>query len=78
MRADREAVREKFLNFLWSGVGGDVIVGRIAFEEDVAHAAADEECLVAVPPERIANRIGEFPGVHGMIMRLGSWQKKGK
>ena len=39
-------------------------------EEDIAHAAADEECLVAVVLERVANRIGEFAGVHGMIMRL--------
>ena len=38
-------------------------------EEEVAHAAADEKGLVAVALKRGANRIGEFAGIHGMIMR---------
>jgi hypothetical protein len=68
-----EAVWEKFENFLWSGIGGDVVIGGIAMEKDVAHTTADEECLVAVGLKLIANRIGEFPGVHGMIMLLSEF-----
>jgi len=41
----------------------------IATEKDVAHAAADEESLVAVTLKLVAHRVGEFPRVHGMIMR---------
>jgi len=69
LRADIEAVWEEFENFFWSGAGGDVEIGRVAMKEDVAHAAADEEGPVAVELKRVADRIGEFPGVHGMIMR---------
>jgi hypothetical protein len=78
LHADIEAVGEELQDFGGSCVCGDVVIGRIAPKKDVAHAAADEEGLVTMALERFANRIGEFPGIHGMIMRLGSRQKKGK
>ena len=78
MRADIEAVREELQDFGGSGVGGDIIIGGIAPEKDIAHAAADEEGLVTMALERVANRIGKFPGIHGMIMRLRGWEMKRK
>src|SRR5258708_32655396 len=47
-------------------------------EKGVAGTEADEECLVAMVLKLVANRIGEFPGIHGMIMRqrgLGDEEK---
>ena len=70
MCADIECLREELQNFLRRGVGGDVVVLGLAMEKDVAHAAAHQEGLVAVALEGGANRIGEFAGIHGMIMRL--------
>jgi hypothetical protein len=70
MCADIECLREELQNFLRRGVGGDIVVCGLAMEKDVTNAAPDEEGLVAVVLERVANRIGEVPGIHGMIMRL--------
>jgi hypothetical protein len=70
LRADIEAVWEEFENFRRRGVGGDVVIGGIAMKKDVAHTAADEEGLVSASLKGAANRIGEFAGIHGMIMRL--------
>ena len=78
MRADIQAVREELQNFRGSCVCGDIVIGGIALEENIAHAAADEEGLVAVALKGVADRIGEFPGVHETIMRLGGWEKKKK
>ena len=78
LRANIEAVVEKLLNFDGSGVCGDIVIGGIAMEKDVAHTAADEEGLVATALKGVANRIGEFAGIHGMIMRLGGWEMKRK
>jgi len=70
LRADIEAVGEELQNFGRSCVGGDVVIRGIASKQDVAHTAADEESLVTLALERVTDRIGEFPGIHGMIMRL--------
>jgi hypothetical protein len=78
LSADIEAVGEELQDLVRRGVCGDVVIGGIATEKDVAHTAAYEERLMAVALKRIANRIGEFPGSHGMIMRLESWEKKRK
>ena len=40
-------------------------------EEDIAYGAAREERLKTVALECVANRIGKFAGIHGLIMRLG-------
>src|SRR5258708_2681863 len=69
LRADIEAVWEKLQNLLRSGVCGDVEIGGIATEKNVAHAAADEESLVPVTLTLVAHRVAGCPGVHGMIMR---------
>lgn len=69
LRADIEALREKLQDFGRSGVCGDVIISGISPKQDVAHAAADEESLVAVTLKLVAHRVGEFSRVHGMIMR---------
>ena len=68
--ADVEAVGKESQNFLRLCVGCNVIIGGLAMEKDVAHAAADEKGLVTVALERGANRVGEFAGIHGTIMRL--------
>ena len=78
MRADIEALREESQDFAGSGVGGDVVVGGFAMEKDVAHAAANEKGLVAVVLECVADRIGEVPGIHGMIMRQKGGSKEAK
>jgi hypothetical protein len=71
LRADIEGGGEELQNFGGSCVGGDVKISGITLEKNVAHAAANEESLVAVALKSVANRIGEFPRIHGMIMRLG-------
>jgi hypothetical protein len=70
LRADIEGVGEQLQNLLRSCIGGNVVVRGLTMQKDVANAAADEESLVAVTLESFANRIGEFAGIHGMIMRL--------
>jgi hypothetical protein len=62
-------VGEEPQNFLWFSVRGDVVIRGLAVEKDVTDATADEEGLVAVALKRGANRVGEFAGIHGMIMR---------
>src|SRR5882724_947552 len=66
-----EAVGKEPQDFLRRGVSCNVIIRGLAMKKDVANAATDEEGLVAVAMQRGANRIGEFAGIHGMIMRLG-------
>ena len=68
--ADIEALWEELKNLLRSGVSGDVVIGGIAMEEDIADAASDEEGLMAVALKSIADGVGEFARIHGMIMRL--------
>jgi hypothetical protein len=70
LRAYIEAVGEDPQNFLRLCVCCNVIILGLAMEKDVAHAASDEKGLVAVELKRGTNRIGEFAGIHGMIMRL--------
>ena len=70
MCADIEAVGKEPQDVLRRCVCSNVIIRGLAMEKDVAHAAAHQEGLVAVALEGDANRIGEFAGIHGMIMRL--------
>ena len=55
-------------------VRSDVVIGRFAAEEEIAHAAADQERLMAMALQGFANRIGKFPGIHRMIMRQPPWR----
>jgi len=69
LRADSHASREKMQDTVRSGVGGYVVISGLAIQEDIAHTATDEQRLVTVADQRVADRIGEFAGVHGLIMR---------
>ena len=71
MCADIEAVGKEPQDVLRRCVCSNVIIRGLAMEKDVANATADEEGLVAVALKREADRVGEFAGIHGMIMRLG-------
>ena len=71
--ADIEAVGEESQHFLRRCVCGDVIIRGFAIQKDVPHATADEESLAAMALKRETDRIGEFAGIHGMIMRL--WEE---
>ena len=65
LRPDSQAVREEVLDAIGSGVRGDVIVGRFAFEQDVAHATTDEVSLMACRAQGAADAFRECTGVHG-------------
>lgn len=69
VRSDIEAAREKPQDFGGSRAGGDVVVGGLAAEDKVAHAAADQESLMALALEGVTDRIGEAAWIHGTIMR---------
>jgi hypothetical protein len=70
LRTDVETVGEETQNFLRLCVCRNVEIRGFALEKDVANAAANEKSLVPLSLKRGANRIGEFAGIHGMIMRL--------
>lgn len=78
MRANAEGVWEVAEDFSGSGVGRDIVIGRLAVEEDIADATANEEGLAAVTLEGVADRIGKIAGVHGTIMRQGEGNQKAK
>ena len=48
--AHRKRLRKDLHHLLRSSVGSDVIVGRLATKQQIAHASADEVCLVARAP----------------------------
>ena len=54
----REAAGEKLLHAFGTRVGGHVVVGRLAPQHEVAHAAADEVGLVAGGAQRAADLCG--------------------
>src|SRR5882757_4687835 len=59
-------LRKDSHDFVRRGVGGDVVVGGFASEQEVAHAPADEVTLVATVAECADNRDGE--GLrHGLV-----------
>jgi hypothetical protein len=78
MRADVERLGKKPQNLLRRGVGGDVEIRGLPVEKDVADAAANEEGVVAVVLESVADRIGEVAGIHGTIMRQKGGSKEAK
>jgi len=77
LRADSHASGEKLQDALGSSVGGHVDIGGLAIEENISHTAANEQRLVSVADQRIANRFGKFAGIHGLIMRQG-WRRTHK
>ncbi len=48
LRANADAMWKDAQHFSWSSVGRNVVIGRLATEKDVAHAAADKERLVSL------------------------------
>jgi hypothetical protein len=64
-----DAIGEKLQDALRNSVGGYVVVGGSAIQEQVADTTADEQGLIAMAAEGIADRIGQFAGTHGLIMR---------
>src|SRR2546425_769827 len=66
--ADGNALWKERHHLIGRGVGRDVVVGRLAAEEQVANAASGEQCLEARANELIANRIGECARRHKPIM----------
>ena len=64
-----EAVWKELENFRGRGVGGDVVIEGIAVEKNIAHTATSEQRLVSAAFQDVADRIGQIPGIHGMIMR---------
>src|SRR5580693_2599383 len=69
LRAHREAVGKKLLHAIGRGVGGDVVVDRLAPEQNIAHAAAGEIGLMAAIAQDLADVVGELAAVHIEIMR---------
>src|SRR5437879_1721313 len=69
LRADVEATRKEAQHIGGHGVGGDVVIRGNALQEEITHGTARKKGLISAALERVANRIGEFAGVHGEIMR---------
>src|SRR5208283_3473103 len=67
--ANSDAIGEKLQDALRSSVGGYVVVGGFTLEQEVTDTAADEQSFMAVAAKRIADRIGQLAGIHGLIMR---------
>src|SRR5580704_4880215 len=57
-------------HLIWSGAGGDVVIGGFAMKQNIAHTTAHQQRLIAIALERFANRICKFSWSHGMIMHL--------
>ena len=47
----------------------DVVIRRIAIEQNIADTTANQQSLITVLLKSFADRIGEFSGIHVLIMR---------
>jgi len=54
---------------LRSSISCYIVVGGFALEQEVADAATDKQRFMAMAAERIADRICQLAGIHGLIMR---------
>ena len=72
MRTDAKAAGKELHDAFGRGVGGYIVIGRRAMQENVAHTTAYQQGLVAMLVESFADRIGEFSWSHGLIMRQTS------
>ena len=70
LRAHREAVGKKLLHAIGRGVGGDVVIDRLAPEQNIAHAAAGEIGLVAAIAQDAADVVGELAAVHAVHIEI--------
>ena len=64
-----DGIRKQLHELSRRGVGGYVVIGRIAIEQKIAHTTTDQQGLIAVLLKGGADRIGEFSGIHVLIMR---------
>jgi uncharacterized protein YifE (UPF0438 family) len=56
--ANRERVWKKRNDAIRSDVRTHIVIGRVAAEEQVTNTTADEQGLVAIADQRVANRVG--------------------
>src|SRR5437870_1087221 len=75
LRSHLEALGKKLQYLLRRRVGGHVVVSRIALEQNIAHASANQKRLESGVLERVANRIGQLSWLHQEIMRLHCGRK---
>ena len=66
---DTKGIGKQLHDLSGRGVGGYVVIGWIAIEQNVADTTADQQGLIAVLLKRCADRIGQFSGIHVLIMR---------
>ncbi len=69
LHAHRDTLRKKRHSLLGRRIGRHVVIGGLATEKQVAHAAAHHQRLVAAATERVADRVGQFAWRHAVIMR---------
>src|SRR5205807_8552109 len=64
LRAHGDALRKQAGDFDRRRVRGHVVIGWLASQKQVAHTPADQQRLVFVAFEHLANRIGQCPARH--------------
>src|SRR5262249_27813054 len=84
LRTDGVSLRKNPHNFVGSCVCGNVIVGRLAIQQQIAHTSADQIGLMAFVAKRADHGNGESLGHFRQLSRLGErikgsapsgWQK---
>src|SRR5208282_5115434 len=79
LRTHGQTAREKLLDAVRRGIGRDVVVGRLAPEQNVAHTSADEVSLVARASQCAAYVTGKLSSAHSAIMvETGRCWKRGR
>ncbi len=76
LRANSDGLRKKCHHLFGSGVGGHVVVGGLASQEQVAHTSSYEQRLITVAAERVADRVGKFAWCHVVIIRQTGPQRE--
>ena len=69
LSTDTKGIRKQLHDLSGRGVGGYVVVGRVAMEQKIADTTANHQGLIAVLLKSGTDRIGEFSGIHVLIMR---------
>ena len=67
LRAHRVGFGKDPHDLVGRGVGGDVVIGGLAAEQQIAHASANEVCLVAVLAQSANNLLGELFGLRHFV-----------
>ena len=69
LRSDGQAVRKELLDAIRRSIRRNVVIGRLALEQNIAHTPADEIGLMACLPQGAADIAGKGASVHSAIMR---------